>query len=495
MTLDARERLERLVSIERELARRRADNPLDHMAWLPGQHAFLLSDAKLKLLRAGRQTAGKTTAGAAETVWRMMGRHPFRQVRPPPVKGWVVCGGGEQSEIVQERIWSLVPKSEVAPGFAYDTRKGAFLGKYPRLRLKNGSEIWVKTGQQDSLNLASGTLDFVWVDEPPENQGVWSELLARILRLNGDIYLTLTPINRPVDWLHQISAKPGETTRERPVEDLHFALTPENLIPVGSDRPMTLIDGTVCDQDWIDFLTSRTVEYERPVVLDGSWEFRIGGAYFDGAWDPNKLVYDALPDKTDKIVVGIDHGDRPGKQVFTLMAVSVEDPPSVHVMDQYRDLIGTASPMDDAKGLLAMIARHRNPRTGRTLQYADLHFVGGDRVHLPGSGKQKSNRDLAAQIKKVLKVPDLTPPVRTIKRGEGRGAGSLSIGSRWLYHAMVAGRFSVAPHLTFLVDAIPKYTLKDDDLGVKDSIDSIRYGLDQWIFSWARSPSPIIRVR
>ncbi len=484
MTVDRRHDLERLVAIERELARRRADRPLDHRSWLPGQHAFLSSSERYKLFRAGRQSAGKTEAGAAETIWRMLGQHPFREVRPAPVKGWVVCGGGEQSQIVQERLWSLVPKGEVAPGFAYDPRKGAFLGKYPRLRLRNGSEIWIKSGQQDRVNLSSGTIDFAWVDEPPDDADVWSELLARTMRLSGDIYATLTPLHRPTDWLKAICSSPGKTTPERPVADYHFRLRPENLIPVGSTSPLVLPSGVVCDQRWIDEITASTVEHERPVVLDGEWEMRSTGAYFGGVWDPAVHVAPATAVPRGRTVcLGIDHGSRPGKQVAVLLVVDETGThPAVFVLDLYTGTTGRESPEDDAAGIIAMLARHG-------LKWHLVDHVMGDRVHLPGSGQQKSNKDLAVWIAKALKVAPsaLRPEVRTAKRGEGRGAGSLTAGSRWLYLAMARpGGFQVHPRCQRVIDAVPKYDLTEREDGAKDVIDAIRYGLDPWIFGYRR---------
>lgn len=474
-----RAQLERRLRVERELARRRADRPLERMRWLPGQLAFLTCEHHRKLFRSGSQAQGKTTAGAAETCWRLQGNHPFRAVRPPPVRIWAVSGGGEQSSIVQERVWSLVDKSMVAPGFGYDTRKGAFLGKYPRLRLKNGSEVLFKSGQQDTLNLASGTVDAVWIDEPPESERVLNELVKRVLRTNGDIYATLTPVNRDVAYLRKLCV--DEVWR-----DLHFDFRPEHLRYADTGEPIELTDGTVCDEAWLDQVRAETPAYEAPVTLDGEWEFRAEGAYFDGAWDGTRLVRHVTIEATDRVILGIDHGDRPGKQVAVLLVVDDRaEYPTVGVLDLYRDTIGLASPVDDARGILEMLDRNGVP-------WSRLHFAGGDRVHLPGDARQKSNRDLAAQLKKLLKLrgalkdDQLRPEIRTIKRGEGRGRGSLSVGSRWLFHAMVAGRFVVDPRAAFLLEALPRYTFVDDDTGYKDVVDAIRYGLDQYIFKWAR---------
>ena len=213
-------------------------------------------------------------------------------------------------------------------------------------------------------------------------------------------------------------------------------------------------------------------------MLDGEWEFRSVGAYFEGAWNALKLVSPHPPKGVVWRVLGIDHGDRPGKQCAVLMVVRVGEAgeaPLVYVLDEYADVVGTASPADDAKGILAMLARHG-------LKWGDLDYVMGDRVHMPGSGRQKSNKDLVAQIAKLLKLPidQLQPKIRTAKEGEGRGAGAPRQGSRWLYHAMVADRFLVHPRCAKVIESAPKYTLQEN--AWKDIFDAIRYGLDRWIF-------------
>ena len=93
--------------------------PLDFMRWLPAQLEFLKAKEKRVLLRTGNQL-GKTTAGCAELVWRMEGRHPFKEVRPAPVFGIVLCATHEQTLDIQKKLWDLVDRSLLAEGYVYD---------------------------------------------------------------------------------------------------------------------------------------------------------------------------------------------------------------------------------------------------------------------------------------------------------------------------------------------------------------------------------------
>lgn len=475
--------LERRARARLELDRRQAAIPLiDRVPWLPGQAAFYASAAKRKLFRSGQQSSGKTWAGARELIRRMEGAHPFR---PAPIKAWVICGGGEQAQVVQEKVWELVPKHLLADGCAYDTRKGAFLGKYPKMIFRNGSIAEFKSGQSDTINLASGTLDLVWIDEPPESQRVYSELLKRLLKRNGDMLLTMTPVNNPVEWIRE-ECEAGR------IEDIHYELTAENMIPVGRNEPIRLTDGTVCDQAWIDHLIHETPPSEVPVVIHGGWEFRAEAAYFGGAWDPTTMVHEHLPVGDCNLHLGVDFGTRPGKQIALLVAVQTgAEGPRVYVLDEYVDALGIATPAMDARGILDMLAR--NEQT-----WGDLHCAYGDRAHLAGQQDQKSTKDLAFAIVREMarggqKMIALNPQLRTAKHGAGRGAGSVDLGGRWLRVAMIEGRFAVHPRCMRLVEALPKYTGADDD--AKDPVDAVRYGLDPLIFAGIpRGPIRQMRV-
>ena len=189
---------ESLIAIGRESRRR----PLAFMRWLPAQLEFLRATEKRVLLRTGNQL-GKTTAGCAEILWRMEGRHPYKTVRKPPIFAIILCATHEQTLSIQKRLWDLVDKSLIADGCVYDAQKGGLVGKYARLRFKNGSEAIFRSGRGESLNLAGHTADYLWVDEPPTSARIYSEGQKRVLRTNGDVYLTLTPVNSDVRWLKE----------------------------------------------------------------------------------------------------------------------------------------------------------------------------------------------------------------------------------------------------------------------------------------------------
>lgn len=488
-----RERLERLVAIERELARRRDSSPLDRLRWLPGQDAYLRCAERIALFRAGSQITGKTFGGAAELLYRMRGAHPFKPVRPAPLRAWVVSGGGENSAVCQEKVWELTPKDEVMPGCQFDVRKGKFVGRYPQLALKNGSIALFKAGNQDASALESGSPDFVWIDEPPEDERTFDELLKRLRSTNGDLRLTLTPadVTRPLDWLRKRTG-PGLQ-----VADLHFPLTPENLVFVGTNERIRLKDGTPCDEDWINHLRATTPEYEAGVSLDGDWTYAVKGNYFEKAWDPG-LHIRTRPDLENRrgllMLWGGDHGNRPGKECGYLL--SAEEMPdggwAIHVWDEYVDVTGTATPAQDASGWKATLDRN-----GVT-SWSQLTEAWADKPHEQGKGAQKSNMDLSVHLCRLygLAPGKLRPILKTVKQGEG-GSESPWLGCRWLHDRMMerdlrdgvwVPRFTVDPCCNRLIEAIPRYT-GDPDEEAKDPVDGVRYGVKGIRYRRKRVPS------
>ena len=455
-----------------ELQRRAVAHPMRQVAWLPNQWAFLASQSKRKQIRQGQQWGGKTTAALREVVDRCTGEHPLWEhvswrYPPPPIEAWVICASWSQSVAIQAKLHATIETADLHPDCQYDPVRG-FLGQHPTVRFRNGSLIRIKTTRQGGLSLAGATIDVALFDEPPESQRVFSEVMARLTHRNGTLLLSYTPVNAPVAYLREMVERGA-------IEDHWRPLTLEALTPVGGTEPIR-------DQAWIDELRDKYPPHEVPVVVDGEWEFRTVAAYFRDVWRP-EMVHSKLPSGDVHVVVGFDHGTLPGKQIALLVAVDESGPrgidaPSIYVVDEYVDHTGVAGPEDDAVAIVAMLRR-------AGLGWHELTSAHGDRVHMPGSDSQKSNRDLAVHLCREVGVPALRPPIRTVKRGRGHGAGSLSTGSRWLFAAMHQGRFGVHPRCVRLIDALPRFSMRDDD--AKDPIDALRYALDPWIFRMGRA--------
>ncbi len=473
----------------RLLATDRARRPLAYMRWTPPQLSFLRDKSRTKLLRLAQQFGGKTFAGLAAVIdYITENRYGLR--RPPgAVTVWVVCYSHEQSLVIQSKLWALLPKDLLAEDVEYLGEAKGFRGKHTAVSFRDGSVIKFKTTNQGAEALASGTVHMVLCDEPPP-EDCYREAKARLRRTNGYMLLTLTPINSDCTWLRK-EVESGK------VSDHCFPLTQANCTPEGSDRPLPMADGTLITDAVILELRREVPAAIAATVIDGEWEARGVDRYFDVFVQdpsvPNSHVTPTLhlaDDAVWRLHLGIDHGDRPGKQVITLsIIIELGTACAVYTLDEYWDETGQALPEDDAQGVLAMLARHE-------WTWADLDFAMGDRVHLPGSGRQKSNRDLEAHLARQLGVKRerLRPPIRTAKRGEGRGRGSVEVGARWIYQAMVRGSYRIHPRCVRTIEALNTWTGPGPDSPAKDPIDSLRYALDPYIFGGRKPAGAMIRA-
>lgn len=474
-------------------------DPIAQISLLPAQDAFLRCPAKQKLLRLGNQWGGKTTAGLIELVLRCLGRHPYFETRKPPIECWVICASWSQSLAIQGKLWALLPKAEVVEGTAYNNKTG-FGQHAPLVEFRNGSLIRFKTASQDSLDLAGATIDVAMFDEPPRSARVFSEIQKRVMKRAGTVFLTLTPVNAPVDWLREACDK-GQ------VVDLHFPLTPEQLIPIGQREPLRLADGTVCDAAWIQQQVDMTLPHEVPVVIHGEWEMRVTDRLFPAFRDggPDSHVVTEIPSLSMVMSVGIDHGRLVGKQTAILIGIDESEAdgfPTVYVLDEEISGVET-TPREDAEALLRMLERNG-------LAWHELDYVYGDRAL--GDRKdvrRKDNRQLLRELGKLhnMRNPDaLTPVIRTAKRGKGRGAGAPHRGWTWMHHQMVRNRFKVHADCTTVIDCLNRWDgtervvrahgMESENMAkYKDPLDGLRYGLDPWIFEVRGRPRVVSSVR
>jgi hypothetical protein len=456
-----------------ELTRRAADHPSAFLAWQPLQLAFLADDSRMKLMRAGNQWAGKTEALCAEIRWAALGDHPFYDVREPPVSIYVISPTYKLSNKLQHKLWIGVDKTTISPGQQADEVNG-FGGRYPALRFRNGSIVHFLASERRGISLASVTCDVMIIDEPTTER-LFEEASRRVAMRGGRLIMGFTPINapEPLDWL-RVKVDQGL------IAEHHARLTPEQLVPVGHDKPRTLPDGTPLDEAWIAKERALITSHSAAIVLDGDWETppedqafpafdpRVGGDHVSRDPPPADLVMD--------LYVGIDHGERDHKQCAVLVGLAMAgEYPEVWILDEWVG-DGLTTPEEDARGILSMLARW-----GLRWSPRDLKAARGDKPHDVGgrfSMARKSNAELSVAIARRLNMaPDsLRPKIYQAKTGKGGGRRSVSRGARWLHTVMLRpGRFHIMERCERTRESLARWAWQDDEY--KDLIDAVRYAL------------------
>ena len=441
-----------LASASSVLTRRAQMDPLAYYRPTKPQLRFLESTSQIRLFRAGNQ-AGKTWCGVADALWRCLGSHPYQQVPPAPVEGWIVVVSWEQSLSIQKKIWDLLPKDSVEEGCTFVPGKG-FVGRTPIIRFRNGSVLRIRTTGQGALALAGSTIDFCLLDEPPP-ESVWSEIVPRVLRQRGRIAITLTPIGLPLGWLKKM-------VEDGMVEDIHTPLSVEATTPIGG-RPLLT-------QTEIDKMEMQILPQERAQRIHGEWESGwVEGRVFL-QFDPATMVRDEAPAGEAQIGIGIDHGKESGAQTAVMVAITrtADNEPRITVLDVVSSN-GMTTPEEDAAQILGMIKR-------AGLRWEQIDRWVGDRAAISRRGGAiKSNALLVQAFEKALKIPIGSWPARI--NTAYKPAGSVFHSYRIMQSAMLRGDFIVHPRCKRLIEDLGKFDGREAS-NHKHTLDALRYGCE-----------------
>jgi phage terminase large subunit-like protein len=462
-------------------------NPLSVVRWTSPQEDWLRLSAPRKLLRGGNQV-GKTWVGLTEVISRALGRHPFSRVRPPPVEIWVVCTSWAQSVAIMQKFWALVPRHELRKGTTCDPRSG-FGKDNPAVVFNNGSIVRFRTTNQGPEALAGATIDYVHVDEPCD-EDVYRELDRRVMRRGGAIGITLTPINRPTEWLREL-------VEQGAVAEVHARLTELNLTPRGALGPLRLLDGTPMNADWIAEQWKITPARYAGVVLDGEWETRPEGVFYS--------CFDAVKHVSDKVridpsggriqwVMGFDYAaaDRDYGHCVSLSQVQrrIGDDGrarwAIYTVDEVA-LPGTASSEQAASEVARMLLR-------QGLKWTEIASVHGDNP-VTSRWVEKSNLDMMRALSREYGVPfsALNPRILNAKDNV-RSFASFDAGCRWIYARIAAGEMMVHPRCVRTIEAFQTWDYTPDH-PAKDILDAQRYAFKPFIFAAGEKSSVTVRMR
>lgn len=154
------------------------------------QEEFHSNTAKGRLFLGGNRS-GKTVGGATEAVWWLLGKHPYIETPPPPVRGRVVSvdfvNGVEK--IVKPEIAKWVPPSQLRGG----TWSSAYDKMLRTLHFENGSFLEFMSYDQDLDKFAGTSRHFTWFDEEPP-KSIFNECKARLIDTRGSWWITMTPV-------------------------------------------------------------------------------------------------------------------------------------------------------------------------------------------------------------------------------------------------------------------------------------------------------------
>lgn len=410
---------------------------------------------------------GKSYAIAYDTVAFARGCHPI-QTHNPPVQIAVIGTSWVQMEPLMEKIWKLLPKSEISPRNGFVAGFG-ITGKPPRINFVagpgKGSLIRFATYEQGPGRIAGATLHRLYCDEPPPEMLI-GELRPRLLHNQGHIKygFTPTPKSPPLGYFRK-------SIKEGIVREINFTLKEEYCIPEGFPRPWLY-------QHEIDAYEAKLLEPEREMRMGRAWEAVLTGAVLRGFSDQNIVAFDLHDDLNGwGLAIGIDHGTDEGKQAFSLLAFDVTDKmrPKIAVVDEFVTDGFITTPEKDAESILMMLRRNG-------LKYNDIDLWVGDRSaqRRDGSGR-KSNSALRSELALQTNIHwKKTKWIYTPKKYPGSVLNGFSMMNILLLRTDEVERphFMVHPRCQNFIKACREFT-GESNHPLKDILDCVRYPIER----------------
>lgn len=416
-----------------------AQNPL--LAYRPGppHEAFLRDAARFRLLRAPNQS-GKTIVGAADLLWRCLGVHPFLSVPPPPLRARVICHSFDQSKVIQEKIAGLMPAGVLAPQTNYSPMLGY---RHKTILFANGSKVTIHSTHQEAIALASATVGHIWIDEPPDAP-TYAECTSRLVQTGGTLTATLTPVGRPLQFLRDAVEEPGSM-----IGETHFELSRANCPWMTEAQVAEAIRACLPG--------------ERPQRIRGEWDGVTPDRQLDGFDDD--CISDTIDHDGDAMVLlGADHGERPGAEVWLLVYLwrGQDGRPHGHVWDEYASA-GRTTEVQDAEHVRRMLERHG----------LSPYSVDRCRGDVNTAGKSQARMTVNETFERAF--ADMVggkPPFKIEK--PRKGPGSVVRAARVVNVAFLDRRLRVHPRCKKLIETC-RHWQGDDASDLKHAFDALGY--------------------
>jgi|GEM_PF-2325647 len=219
-------RLERVKQLEKEIkeleaqkAWRRKNWSICYYQFLPDgsirgphikQQGFHADKSQIRIV-SGANRSGKSTSGINEDVAFALGYRPWLPKDDPnyrvdiriPNKG-LICGESFQEQVRKVIIPKLLGNHEAGIPGALPTPELQAVKRNPQgvittIQLKNGSQIFLQSYDQDLDLFESADYDWIHDDEPPPRP-IWVAQQRGLMDRRGKAWMTMTPLKEA--WIY-----------------------------------------------------------------------------------------------------------------------------------------------------------------------------------------------------------------------------------------------------------------------------------------------------
>ncbi|MEL6341537.1 MAG: terminase family protein [Myxococcota bacterium] len=464
-------------ALTRDPLRLYAEEPPGWGGMSVAQEAFHTSTDRKRIFRAANGL-GKSYAGAAEAWWHLLNAHPHRQTRRTTGTGWVLCqdltaGWPNISRVLQE----LEPPDVLDPRCKYVDGVGYTFHSRKIVKIKDelgGGKLVGKGCKQDLMSLEGERIDWFWCDEPPKI-GHFNACRSRVNRTLGPVWITLTPINRPVEWLQLLVEgleDQGFPAREPDWWGAHkpWALTKENAPHLSDEK--------------LEVMATEVEEHERPQRIGAEWEGYTTGRRFPHFHEGLIVDDEDLPEKGFELRLSMDHGEGDANQLIYLHLLTGNRRSRRYwtFFEGCPEKAG-ATPDDIVDIILNGLDEY-----GLSPYHIKRAFGDANSAGLLGGGAKYNafiERALADRLGLSACPFEIELPAKR--------AGSVAAGESGMNTAMREGRWFVHQSCRRLIRAGRHYTLKRES-DLKNAVDGARYGILDELLSWQEAAGqPIVR--
>lgn len=407
-------------------------------------------DCRRRLLRAPNQV-GKTLAGGWEA-------NAYSLSMPGSVGLVVIADFERHYKGFCRKVWEVIARDQLDPACKYIEGKGFYTHGSRGIKYRNGTVWEFRSGRSDVQALEGITADWVWVDEVPSADH-WGGIVRATVARNAPLWMTFTPIGRPVRWL-----------REK-VEGNPATNTPPDLDADGEPMWRQFVpELSVVECHWLTAQRIQEIieEYpaeERPQRARGEWEGITTDRAFSAFVEAQCVEGYEAPPPQAQWGLGADHGELAGREVVQLVAW-VERPDWVEfwVVDEYVSTT-RSDETEDARGILAMLGRNNVNPYRITKAKGDTNSGGkgakGDSIN------QMISRAIALQLGHAPHMP----PFR-FEPADKRG-GMMAAGVKLINVGLARSQFWVHPRCVHTRAGLRHWSGQDDEY--KHAMDALRY--------------------
>jgi len=425
------------------------DEPGSRGGMSPPQRTFHQSTSRKRALIAGNKV-GKSYAGAAEAWYHLLGRHPYRETPAPGSEGWLLSPDLITGwRTVSKALHELEPPDVLDPVCKHVDGVGYLYRGLKILKVNeaNGGGFMVGKGcEQTTLALEGARIQWAWIDEPPKQQH-FHGLRARLAMDMGPVWITATPIGRPVEYLRNLLDGSQEESVEPEAgwDVWHVELTHEN----APHRTAEDVEAQRAEcSPW---------EYRQRILSE--WDGLTADRWVSGFTEGNLFEDEQAPVNVEAIGLGWDHGERPGKSICHLIAW---DGLTVWVLDEYSNT-EQSTPREEAAAVIAMAKRWG-------VSPYEISEARGDSNSAGRLGLGFSLNEIYMRAFSEL-VGSSRPPFRISIPHKRRGSVNARV--RLISNACVDGRLRVHRRCPRLIHSLRHWRGANDDL--KDPFDSMGY--------------------